>query len=76
MYNRYTPSPDGTFQRTVVPDAPPPKPPEPEVCACAQEPPRPQPPKPKPPSAPPPPKPQETCMPAGPTAAKTSAARH
>ena len=22
MYNRYTPSPDGTFQRTVVPDAP------------------------------------------------------
>ena len=30
MYNRYTPSPDGTFQRTVVPDAPP-KPPEPEV---------------------------------------------
>ena len=66
MYNRYTPSPDGTFQRTVVPDAPPPKPPEPEVCACAQEPPRPQPPKPKPPSAPPPPKPQETCMPAPP----------
>ena len=64
MYNRYTPSPDGTFQRTVVQDAPP-KPPEPEVCACAQEPPR-QPPKPKPPSAPPPPKPQETCMPAPP----------
>ena len=60
MYNRYTPSPDGTFQRTVVPDAPPPKPPEPEVCACAQEPPRLQPPKPKPPTAPPPPKPHET----------------
>ena len=48
MYNRYTPSPDGTFQRTVVPDAPPPKPPEPEVCALS----------------------------AGPTPAKTSAARH
>ena len=37
MYNRYTPSPDGTFQRTVVPDAPPSKSP---ASSAASEPPR------------------------------------
>ena len=50
MYNRYTPSPDGTFQRTVVPDAPTDKHSSPTP---PPEPPRMERPMPKPPEIPP-----------------------
>lgn len=45
MYNRYIPSPDGTYQKQSVPDRPPPKPMPP---GPPPEPPRP----PRPPEAP------------------------
>ena len=59
MYNRYTPSPDGTFERTVVPDAPPKPQPAAQEAVRAEIPlQQPPPPAPKPPelSAPAPPK--------------------
>ena len=59
MYNRYTPSPDGTFQRTVVPDAPSGKNSAP---APPPEPPRMERPMSKPPEIPPrPPAQKEPC---------------
>lgn len=52
MYNRYTPSPDGTFQRTVMPDAPAGKPPQAaDAPPGSAAPPGELPPKPKPPAS-------------------------
>lgn len=62
MYNRYTPSADGTFQRTVV--AEPPRQAAPEPPLPPREPPKPEP-KPCPPPPPPAPipAPQAPCPP-------------
>lgn len=57
MYNRYIPQPDGSYQRSHVPEKRPPQPPQ----RPSPPPPKPEPPfpPPQPPHSPPPPKPPE-----------------